>query len=140
MRFSRGGRKLPWITGELSCLKNEEMKVAKRSKVSEQLREEFLTLREEQMHGWAYDNDRVGIEEVIKSDSKTFLVMWENLKKKCVGYPSVMHFEGRMASSPDDICNLFLYNEQLLMMYGCLLIPDQISCRMTHVLLLFSSL
>jgi hypothetical protein len=25
----------------------------------------------------------------------------------------------------------------MLMMYGCLLIPDQISCRMTHVLVLF---
>jgi hypothetical protein len=32
MRFSRGGRKLPWITGELNCLKNNETKAAKRSK------------------------------------------------------------------------------------------------------------
>jgi hypothetical protein len=30
-----------------------------------------------------------------------------DLKKKLVGYPSVMHFESRLASSPDDICNLF---------------------------------
>jgi hypothetical protein len=30
-----------------------------------------------------------------------------DLKKKRVGNPSVMHFEGRLASGPDDICNLF---------------------------------
>jgi hypothetical protein len=30
-----------------------------------------------------------------------------NLKKKRVGYPPVMHFEGCLASGPDDICNLF---------------------------------
>jgi hypothetical protein len=55
MRFS-------WITGELSCLQNKKMKAAKRSKATEQrcfedktiddceceqLREEFLLLREE---------------------------------------------------------------------------------------------
>jgi hypothetical protein len=30
-----------------------------------------------------------------------------DLEKKIVGYPSVMHFKGRLASGPDDICNLF---------------------------------
>jgi hypothetical protein len=35
MRFSCGGRKLPWNTGELSCLKNKETKAAKRSKERE---------------------------------------------------------------------------------------------------------
>jgi hypothetical protein len=30
-----------------------------------------------------------------------------DLKKKRVGYPLVMNFEGRLASGPDDICNLF---------------------------------
>jgi hypothetical protein len=30
-----------------------------------------------------------------------------DLKKKLVGYLSVMHFEVRLASGPDDICNLF---------------------------------
>jgi hypothetical protein len=30
-----------------------------------------------------------------------------DLKKKRVGYPSVMHFKDRLASGPDDICNLF---------------------------------
>jgi hypothetical protein len=84
MRFSRGGQKLPWITGELSCLKNKKTKAAKRSKASEkqcledetideyeceQLRGEFLSLREEYqlMHGWSYDNYCVGIEQAIKS-------------------------------------------------------------------------
>jgi hypothetical protein len=28
-------------------------------------------------------------------------------KKNRVGYPSIMHFEGRLASGPDDICNLY---------------------------------
>jgi hypothetical protein len=28
-----------------------------------------------------------------------------DLKKKRVGYPSVMHFEGRLAFGSDDICN-----------------------------------
>jgi hypothetical protein len=86
-------------------------------------------------------NYRFGIEEVIKSDPKTFFG-YVDLKKKRVGYPypSVMHFEGRMASGPADICNLFLYDVHMLMMYGCLLISDQISCRMTHLLVLFSSL
>jgi hypothetical protein len=50
--------------------------------------------------------NNIGIEEAIKSDPKTFLA-YVDLKKKCVGYPSVMHFEGRLASGPSDICNLF---------------------------------
>jgi hypothetical protein len=123
MRFSRGRRKLPWTTGELSCLKNKETKAGKRSKAREkrclkdetiddcefeQLRREFLSLREEYqlMHGRAYDDYRVGIEEAIKSDPKTFFG-YVDLKEKHVGYQSIMHFEGRLASGPDDICNLF---------------------------------
>jgi hypothetical protein len=31
-----------------------------------------------------------------------------DFKKKRVGYPSVMHLEGSLASDPDDICNLFV--------------------------------
>jgi hypothetical protein len=58
------------------------------------------------MHGRAYDDYRVGNEEAIESDPKTFFG-YVDLKKKRVGYPSVMHFEGRLASGPDDICNLF---------------------------------
>jgi hypothetical protein len=61
-RFSRGCWKLPWITSELSCLKNKKTKAANRSKATEkrcledetiddceceQLRGEFLSLREE---------------------------------------------------------------------------------------------
>jgi hypothetical protein len=54
----------------------------------------------------AYDNHRARIEEVIKSDPKTFFG-YVDLKKKCVGYPSVMHFEGRFASGPEKICDLY---------------------------------
>jgi hypothetical protein len=56
------------------------------------------------MQGWAYDDYRIGIEEAIKSDPKTFFG-YVNLNKKSVGYPSVMHFQ---ASGPDGICNLFV--------------------------------
>jgi hypothetical protein len=80
---------LPWITGEVSYLKIKETKTAKRSKAREkrclkdktiddceckQLRKEFLSLREKYqlMHGRAYDDYRVGIEEAIKSDPKSF--------------------------------------------------------------------
>jgi hypothetical protein len=58
------------------------------------------------MHGQAYDDYRVGIEEVIKSDPKTFFG-YVDLKKKRVGYPTVIHFKGHLASGPDDICNIF---------------------------------
>jgi hypothetical protein len=158
MRFSRGCRKLPWITGELSCLKNKETKAAKRLIASEkrcleyekiddceceQLRGEFLSLKEQYqlLHGWAYDDYHVGIKKAIKSDPKTFFG-YVDLKKKHVGYPSVMHFESRLASGADMTSAIFLlilYNEHTLIMHGCLLIPDQISCRMTHLLVLFSS-
>jgi hypothetical protein len=92
MRFSRGW-KLPSITGELSCLKNNKTKAAKRSKASEkrcledetiddceceQLQGEFLSLKEEYqlMHGRAYDDYRVKIEKAIKIDPMTFFDMW----------------------------------------------------------------
>jgi hypothetical protein len=58
------------------------------------------------MHGKACDDYRVGIEEAIKCDPKTFFG-YVDLKTKCVGYRSVMHFEGCLAAGPDDICNLF---------------------------------
>jgi hypothetical protein len=57
------------------------------------------------MHGREYDDYHVGTKEVIKSDPKAFFG-YVDLKKKRVG-SSVMHFEGRLASGPDDICNLF---------------------------------
>jgi hypothetical protein len=70
-------------------------------------REKFVSLREEyqQQHGQAYDNYRAKIKEAIKSDPKTFLGYVE-LKKKRVGYPSIMHFEDCLGSSPEKICDL----------------------------------
>jgi hypothetical protein len=58
------------------------------------------------MHARAYDDYCVEIGKAIKSDPKTFFG-YLDWKKKRVGYPSVMYFEGRLASGPDDICNLF---------------------------------
>jgi hypothetical protein len=58
------------------------------------------------MHGRAYDNYHVGFKKAIRRDQNTFFG-YVDLKKKRVGYPSIMHFEGRLASGPDDVCNLF---------------------------------
>jgi hypothetical protein len=58
------------------------------------------------MHGRTYKDYRVGIEESIKSDPRVFF-SYVDLNKKRVGYPSVVHFDGRLASGPDDICDLF---------------------------------
>jgi hypothetical protein len=78
MRFSRGCRKLPWITSELNCLKNKKTKASKKRCLEdetiddcecEHLRVEFLLLREEYqlMHGRAYDDFRVRIVSVSPS-------------------------------------------------------------------------
>jgi hypothetical protein len=83
----------------------------------------------------AWSNIRARIEEAIKSDPKTFFG-YVDLKKKRVGYPSVMHFESRFASSPVEICDLFaefIYNEHIPMMPGCLMILAQNTCRMTQL-------
>jgi hypothetical protein len=107
----------PWITGELIWLKNKKTKAYKKRCLEDetiddceckQLRREFFSLREEYqlMDGRAYDDYRVGIKEAIKSDPKTFFG-YVDLRKKLIGYPSVIHFEGRLASGPEDICNLF---------------------------------
>jgi hypothetical protein len=49
---------------------------------------------------------RARIEEAIKSDPKIFFG-YVDLKKKRVGYPSVMHFEVMHSSGPEKICDLF---------------------------------
>jgi hypothetical protein len=114
------------VVHQLLILKNKKTKTAKRSKASEkrcledetiddceseQLRGGFLSLIEEYQlrHGRAYDDYRVGIEEAMKIGPKTFFG-YVDLKKKRVGYPSVMHFEGRLASGPDDICLFYTTN------------------------------
>jgi hypothetical protein len=73
----------------------------------ERLREKFVSLKEEyqQPHGRAYDDYLARIEEAIKSDPKTFFG-FVDLKKKRVAYTSVMHFEGRLASGHEKICDL----------------------------------
>jgi hypothetical protein len=57
----------------------------------------------------AYDNYRVGIKEAIKSDPKTFFGCVDLKKKRVDGYSSVMHFDGRLASGSDEICNCNLF-------------------------------
>jgi hypothetical protein len=58
------------------------------------------------MHGRTYDDYCFGIKEAIKSDPKAFFG-YVDLKKKRVGYPLVMHFDGHLASGLDNICDLF---------------------------------
>jgi hypothetical protein len=53
------------------------------------LREKFVSEEYQQQHGRAYNDYHAIIE------------------KKRVGYPSVMHFEARLASGPEEICDLF---------------------------------
>jgi hypothetical protein len=74
----------------------------------DRLQEKFVSLKEEyqQQHGRAYDDYRARIEEAIKSDPKTFFGYVE-LKNKRVGFPSVMHFKGHLASGREKICDLF---------------------------------
>jgi hypothetical protein len=111
-RYSGCEQKLPWMTKELTSLKNNEAKASKKSKDSEKrclkddaidycecerLREKLVSLREEyqQQHGRAYDDYRAR----IKSDPKTNFG-YEDLNKKRFDYSSVMHFEGHLASGP----------------------------------------
>jgi hypothetical protein len=90
---------------------------------------------------WMADDYLVGIEEVIKRDPKTFCG-YVDLKKKRVGYPSVMlsNVVWHVVLMTSAIFLLILYNEHMLMMFGCLLIPNQISCKIIHLSVLFSSL
>jgi hypothetical protein len=48
----------------------------------------------------------IRIEEAIKNDPKTFFG-YVDLKKKRIGYPSVMHFEGCLVSGLEEIGALF---------------------------------
>jgi hypothetical protein len=117
-RYSVCEQKLPWMTRELTRLKNNKAKASKKSKNSEKwclkddaidnseckrLREKFVSLRHEyqQQHGRAYD-DRGGDQE--RSED---IFGYVDLMKKRVGYPSVMYFVGRLASGPGEICDLF---------------------------------
>jgi hypothetical protein len=99
------------------------------------------TCEHQLMHGRAWDNYRVGIEEAIKSEPKTFFG-YVDLKKKRVCYSSAIHFKDHLASGPDDICILLAdfiqrtYADDVWVPSA----PDQVSCSMTHLLVLFSSL
>jgi hypothetical protein len=135
-RFSRAGRKLTWI-------KYKETKAAKRSRASkkrsieeetiddcecEHLQGEFLPPREEYqlMHGRVYDNYRVGIQASIKSNLNTFYGYLDlNFEEEACWLPVGYAFRRSFGIRP----LLILNNEHMLMMYGCLLILDQISCR-----------
>jgi hypothetical protein len=87
--YSGCEQKLPWMTRELTSLKNNKTNVSKKSKDSEQrclnddaidscvcerLREKFFSLREyqQQWHARAYGDYRARIEKAIKIDSKIF--------------------------------------------------------------------
>jgi hypothetical protein len=78
----------------------------------ERIQKDFTALRTDYFqkhHGRAYDDYRIGIEEDIKTDSKIFCG-YVDLKKKRVGYPSVMSFEGKSALGSQKICYLFVFH------------------------------
>jgi hypothetical protein len=85
--------------GENRCLKDDAIDNCE----WERLLEKFFSLREEYQHGREYDDYCAKID---KSDPNIFFG-YVDLKKKSVGYRSVMHFEGRLASGPEEICDLF---------------------------------
>jgi hypothetical protein len=135
-RYSSCEQKLPWMTRELTSLKNYKTIASKKSQDSEKrclkddaidncecerLRDKFVSIREEYLSAAAWS---------IKSDPKTFFG-FVDLKKKRVGYLSVMHFEAPRKSV---ICLRNLYNEHIPIMSGCLLILAQNTCRITHLL------
>jgi hypothetical protein len=68
-----------------SCLENKKTKAAKRLKASE----------------------KRCLEDETIDDCECEQLRGEEYQQKRVGYHSVMHLEGRLASGPDDICNLF---------------------------------
>jgi hypothetical protein len=121
-------QKLTWMTRELTSLKNNKAKASIKSRNIEKLclkddtidncanvYEKNLSHSDYQpQHSRAYDDYHARIEDAIKSDPKTFFGN-EDLKKKRVGYPAVMHFEGRLASGPRKsvICLRNLYNEHI---------------------------
>jgi hypothetical protein len=101
--YSGCEQKLPWMTRELTSLKNNEAKALKKSKdfenrclkddsidnfECERLPKKFATLRAEYQHqqGGAYDNYRAGIEVAIKSDTKTLFLICR-LKEKARWLP-----------------------------------------------------
>lgn len=113
----------PWDSKCLRVLKNKSNSAAKKMKRSEsacllnpnidnceceRLRTEFSAARSEYQlvfHS-EYDDFRKGVEDSIKSDPKTFF-QYVNLKKNRIGFPSVMIFENKTASTNEDKCELF---------------------------------
>jgi hypothetical protein len=87
---TRCAQKLAWVTKKLNGLKNKTTKAAKRMKESKRrcmvdddinecdcakLQGDFTALRStyhRRRHGLAYDDNRIGIEEEIKTDPKSF--------------------------------------------------------------------
>jgi hypothetical protein len=65
-----------------------------------------LRTKYQEHHGRVNDDNRIGIEICIKNDPRIFFG-YVDLKKKRVGYPSVMSFEDRSASGSLGICDLF---------------------------------
>jgi hypothetical protein len=105
-RYSGCEQKLPWMTRELTSLKNNKAKTSKKSKDSEnwclkddaidnceceRLLEKFVSLKEEyqQQHGQAYDDYHAKIKEAIKSDPKTFF--WICSLKEKARWPPISY-------------------------------------------------
>jgi hypothetical protein len=109
--------------GDLNELKIKKTKAVKKMKESERrcmvdnisdcdcerLRGDFTALRStyQERRGFAYDDYRIGIEEEIKTLRVFF--RYVDLKKKRVGYPSVMNFESHSGTGSQEICDLFAW-------------------------------
>jgi hypothetical protein len=112
------------VTKELNRLKNKTTKAAKNMKESEwrcMVDDEISECSYQERHGFAYDDYRIGTEQEIKTGPKSFFLRYVDLKKKRVGYPSVMDFEGHSGSGSQEICDLLrsLWNEHMRTNRGC---------------------
>jgi hypothetical protein len=68
------------------------------------------------MRGRAYDDNPAGIEEAIKSNPRAFALATRHLY--------ILKVVWHLALTISELFLLILYNKHMLMMYGCLLIPD----------------
>lgn len=100
----------PWLTKELRNLRNRRNRAhRKRRNVSNEHNDHvyFTLFREfQEKSTTAYDQytKKVG-DEILNNPKKFFEFV--NMKRKCQGYPSTIHFDNTSSSDPREICQLF---------------------------------
>lgn len=100
----------PWLNRELRNLRNRRNRAYKRYKsnpnVANREAYDVLYLEFELKSVEAYDSYAKSMGEKIIYDHSNFF-KFVNVKRKCHGYPSTMHFEGETSSDVKGICDMF---------------------------------